>query len=97
MRYPSQGGKSAVAPEDAGDNPDKAHDDQTLVGCGGEDEADGDERAAGEGNDARDALRGEKVGGVAVVVVVGVAVAVVVGDDEAIVVVAVVAAAVAYA
>jgi hypothetical protein len=40
-RYLSQGGRSAVAPEDVGDNPDKAHDDQTPVGCGGEDEAGG--------------------------------------------------------
>ena len=95
MCYPSQGGESAVVSEDVGDNPDKAHDDQTLEGCGEEDEAGGDERAVGEGNDARDALRGVKVGGAAVVAVVGVATAV--GDDEATVVVAVVAAELAVA
>ena len=39
--YLSQGGKSAVAPEDVGDTPDKAHGDQTPVGYGGEDEAGG--------------------------------------------------------
>lgn len=65
------------------------------MGCGGEDEADGDEWAAGGGCDARDVLRGEKVGGVAVVAVVGVVVAV--GDDEATVVVVAVVAGVAYA
>ena len=99
MRYPSQGGKSAVASEGAGNNLDKAHDDQTLEGCGEEDEAGGDEKVAGEGNDARDALRGVRAGGAAVVAAVGVAIGV--GDDEATVVAVVVAelavAAVAYA
>lgn len=100
MRYPSQGGKSAVAPEGVGDNPEKAHDDQARVGCGAEDEAGGDGRAVGEGNDARDALRGVKAEGAAAVAVVGVAIAP--GDDDATVVVAVAvaelaAAVVAYA
>ena len=39
--YLIQGAKSAVAPEDVGDTPDKAHGDQTLVGYDGEDEAGG--------------------------------------------------------
>lgn len=100
MRYPSQGGKSAAAPEGVGDNPEKAHDDQARVGCGEEDEAGGDERVVAEGNDVRDALRGVKAGAAVVVAVVGVAIAV--GDDDVTVVVAVVVAelaavAVAYA
>ncbi len=93
MQHPSHEGKSAVAPERVGDNPDKVHDGQTLVGCGEEDGADGDERAVVEGNDARDALRGAKAGGVAVVVAAGVGV--VFGGDEATVAVAVVVAAAA--
>lgn len=97
MRYPSQGGKSAAAPEGVGDNPEKAHDDQARVGCGEEDEVGGDGRVVGVGNDARDALRGVKAGDAAAV-----AVAIAAGDDGATVVVAAVVAelaavAVAYA
>ena len=97
MRYLSQGGKSAVAAEGAGNDPDNAHNDQTLEGCGEEDEVGGDEKVAEEGNNARDALCGVRAGDAAAVAVVGVAIAV--GDDKATVVVAVVVAelAVAYA
>ena len=56
--YPSQGGKSAVASEGVGNDPDNAHNNQTLEGCGEEDEAGGDEKVAEEGNNARDALHG---------------------------------------
>ena len=103
MRYPSQGGKSAAAPEGVGDNPEKAHDDQARVGYGEEDEAGGDGRVVEVENDARYALRAMRAGaGAAVAVVAVVAVAIAVGDDEVTVVVAVVVAelavvAVAYA
>lgn len=100
MRYPSQGGKSAAAPEGVGDNPEKAHDDQARVGYGEEDEAGGDGRVVEVENDARYALRAMRAGAGAAVAVVAVAIAV--GDDEVTVVVAVVVAelavvAVAYA
>ena len=45
VRYPGRGEGSAVAPVGVGNSPDKAHDGQTLVGCGAADgKPDGEER-----------------------------------------------------
>ena len=45
VRYPGRGEGSAAAPGGVENNPDKAHDGQTLVGCGAADgKPDGEER-----------------------------------------------------
>ena len=87
---PGRGEGKAAAPVGAGDTPYKAHDGQTLVGCGAVD-AVADGGAPGSENGALDGHRGERVDDeddVAVAVAVPV---VVVDDYEVTVVVAPVA------
>ena len=94
---PGRGKGNAVAAVGAGNSLDKAHDGQTLVGCGAADGVADGEEAVESGNGVLDGPHEERVDGEDDVVVVGVVWVVVVDDYEGTVVAAAVAAAAVYA